>query len=574
MGVINIFNIKINKKISLIAFVSLIVLVILGINLKTNLENKANQSNKLLIKESEGKLSEGNLLLYNGEFQLAIDKYNEIDFSKIKDERLIESLKYIYLSQAYYLNNDLEAASENLEKAKVTNNKDDMVLSLIVANEFLRGNKEEALKLGQGYLIETPNNKKLIKTMVGVYIWSNQKEKAVEMIERYAENKNSAYDLAEKANMYLLVNDMDNGFKLLKKAWSLDKDEFKIYDVLSHSAIYNKDEMINYINELQKNNEKELCYKMWLAKLYSDFEETANGSINLLKQLKEENIDNIETKLIETVALNNLGKVEEANTLINEVLEETKGDYRVYHSAAWISLANNDIENAKSYAYSSIKKNPAYLDNYSFLMPAILNEENELQKAEKYIYMGRLSELYNIYIIDNLANIYMGREDGLEKSEELFNELKIIKSSEPEIIYNLAIIYANSGNVDKSIETLNECIKLDSQTGKYYRTLGSLLLVSGKQDEGIEKLREAYALDENDILTLNNAGSYYISFTDDIHKGFYNLQKAFQGINEHTDDYYKEIIEENYNKAKSIIESIENGKANEKVSIPEFTLLF
>jgi predicted Zn-dependent protease len=572
--VMNISNIKINKKMALIAITALVVLVILGMNLKSNLEKKQNESNRLLIKQSEEKLSEANILFYNGEFQLAIEKYNEIDTSQIEDERLIEALKYIYLSQAYYLNKDIEAATENLEKAKATNNKDDLVLSLIVSNEFLRGNKEQALSLGEQYLSETPNNKKLIKTMVGVYIWSNEKEKAVDMIERYAENKNSAYDLAEKANMYLIVDDVESGLKFLKNAWNLDKDEFKIYDVLSQSSIYKKDAMITYINDLQKNDEKELCYKMWLAKLYSDNEKTANGSINLLNELEEENIDNVETKLIEIVALNKLGRVEEANTLINEVLEETNGDYRIYHSAAWISLANGDIDNAKVYAYNSIEKNGAYLDNYSFLMPSILNQENDMDKAESYIYMGRISELYNIYIIDNLANIYMSREDGLQKSEELFNELKNIKNSEPEITYKLAIIYANSGNIDKAIEALNECIKLDAQQGKYYRTLGSLMIVSNREEEGIIKLREAYALDETDILTLNNAGSYYISFTDDIHKGFYNLQKAFQEINEYTDPYYKQVIEENYEKAQNIIEAIENGKANEKVTIPEFTLLF
>jgi hypothetical protein len=96
----------------------------------------------------------------------------------------------------------------------------------------------------------------------------------------------------------------------------------------------------------------------------------------------------------------------------------------------------------------------------------------------------------------------------------------------------------------------------------------------GKAKEGIEETRTAYKYDENDILTLNNAGCYYIMYTNDFNKGYTNLKKAFEGINENTDEYTKKIIKENYDNVKIIIDKIQKGKGNESITVPDFRLLY
>ncbi|GAA0179284.1 hypothetical protein SH2C18_21820 [Clostridium sediminicola] len=569
-----ILNKEVNKKIAIIASLSIVVVILLGFYVKRVITKKAEENNKLLIQQSEVKLSEGKTFFHNGDFEKAIEKYNEIDTTKLYDENRIEALKNIYLSEAYNFNGDIDGAKEYIKKTKDTKNTDDKVLYSIVTNEYLIGEIDSALSDGEKYFEINKENKDLIKTLLAVYLTKGENEKAQLMISTYPVDTLSAYDLSEYAMMYMIVGNREKGFELLKKAWDLNHDEFKIYDVLAHTSVYNKKANIEYINNLLNESPDEVAYKMWLAKIYSDDAKTARGSINLLKQLEEKDIISLETKLIKAMALNNLGESAKATETINEALASSNDDYRVYHTAAWLSINQGDIENAKSYAQKSIEKNQSYTDNYSFLMPEILIRSGEGEKINSYIWVGRFAEPYNYYIIDNLANIYLQRADGLDKAQELYLEAKTLNSNEPEIQYNLAIIDVNKGEIDKGIEILRKCIELNPNEGKYHRTLGSLLLTQGNGEEGISELRDAYKLDENDILTLNNAGSYYISFTDDIHRGYYNLQKAFAGLDEFTDDYYKKIVTENFEKAKLIIESIENGRPNDKVTVPEFVLLF
>lgn len=569
-----IFNKEINKKIASISALMLVVTIVLGIYIKNAINENMKESNRLLIEQSETKLTEGKTFFHSGDFEKAIEIYNKIDTSKIRDEKRIEALKNIYLSEVYYINGEVDTSKEYIDKAKSTKNTDDEVIYLIVASEYLIGEVDEALKDGEKYLESNPQNKNLIKTMLAVYLSKDENEKALSMASSYRVDTTSAYDLAEYSMMYMIINDLEKGFALLKQAWDLDNDEFKIYDVLAHTSVYNKKENIKYINGLLEGDPEETAYKMWLAKIYSNEPKTANGTINLLNQLEENNFTNIEAKLLRVAALNILGESEKATELINAALTSTDGDYKVYHAAAWLSLSQGDFDNAKKYAEISIEKQEDYSDNYSFLMPEVLIRLGNVEKTEPYVWTGRLLEPYNYYIIDNLANIYLQSEDGLDKARELFLEAQTLNSNEPEIQYNLAVIDVNNEEVDKAIESLKVCIELNASEGKYHRTLGSLLLTQGMGDEGIVELREAYKLDEDDLLTLNNAGSYYIAFTDDIHRGFYNLQKAFQGLDDYTDEYYREVITENYEKAKVIIEAIENGRPNDKVEVPDFILLF
>jgi hypothetical protein len=96
----------------------------------------------------------------------------------------------------------------------------------------------------------------------------------------------------------------------------------------------------------------------------------------------------------------------------------------------------------------------------------------------------------------------------------------------------------------------------------------------GKSEQGIKEIRKAFKIDENDILNLNNAACYYILYTNDFNRGYYNLKQAVDGITKTTDEYTKKVINDNFENVKTIIEKIEKGKGDESIKVPDFRLLY
>jgi hypothetical protein len=91
------------------------------------------------------------------------------------------------------------------------------------------------------------SNNNLVKTMFTVYMANNEPDKAKAVLTKYNVSKDSAYDLAEIARLQLIAGDKENGYANLKSAWKLDKDEFKIFDVISQIALYNSNDLLQDI---------------------------------------------------------------------------------------------------------------------------------------------------------------------------------------------------------------------------------------------------------------------------------------------------------------------------------------
>jgi hypothetical protein len=81
-------------------------------------------------------------------------------------------------------------------------------------------------------------------------------------------------------------------------------------------------------------------------------------------------------------------------------------------------------------------------------------------------------------------------------------------------------------------------------------------------------------LDQADILTLNNAGCYYITQDSNLSKGEYNLRKAVEGITSTTDSETSRMIKENYKKAKELLDKYNSGKSNQTIKVPNFEFFY
>lgn len=508
---------------------------------------------------------------YNREYDKAIEEYNNI---KEKDSNKGDGLWDAKISEIYSVKGDIDNSRKSLEAALQLGSKNSEVLNYVVFTEFMNKDYKDSLTQGEKALKQFPEDKKLIKTMFTVYMANNVKDNAKKLLANYPLDDKSSVDTAEYARMLMLNGQWEQGYKELRNAWNLDKDEYKIYDILAQLSVYNKDTLLENVTTLSEKNPDDLAYKMWLAKIYSLSDATADQANKLLQDLKTKNVGKIEVKLIEASVLQGLKQNDKADELIRNVIDENKGDYRILHTAGWYYLNKKDLINAEKYCRESIIKNKAYTDNYGFLMPEILKAEGKSIEGEPYFRTAMLKEPYNYNIMLTIANFYWYTTKNTEKAMEYFNYAQLVNPEEPEIKYNMAQIDISNKKIDDAISLLQQSIKLNDSIAKYHRTLGTIYLLNGKQADGIKEIRYAYGSDQEDILTLNNAGCYYVSVEQNLEKGEYNLRKALEGINSNTDQYTSDTIKENYKKAKDILDKFKSGTANQSLKVPDLTLFY
>lgn len=507
---------------------------------------------------------------YNGEYDEAVKEYLEVS----KRDKL-SPIWEAKIAEIYSVKGDVDNSNTYIEKVKEFEEIDAETMNYVIFTEYMNGDSVQALKDGEEALEKFPDNKQIKKTMFIVYMTNEMSDKAKTVIQSYPVDETSAYDTAEYARMLMVIGEIDKGFQILRKAWDIDKDEYKIYDVLAQVADYNKDLLLEDIAKLCDQYPNDDAYKMWMAKIYSLSPDTTDLAEKRLKEIEEKEVGTIEIQLIKAAVLQFNGEYDEADKLINDVIATNVDDYRVYHTAAWYYLNKGDLDKAQEYCEKSIEQNKNYPDNYGFLMPEILKHADERKSAEAYFRTAMRIEPYNYNIMLKIADYWYT----LGNHSEALNYYKlteILKPNDPNIKYNMAFIYINNEKTDEAIKVLKECIELSNNNPipQYNRTLGTIYMLQDDPEKAIEEIRFAYHADEEDILTLNNAGSYYITMEGNIDRGYYNLLKAFEGLNDSYEQFIVETITANYEKAQKLMHKYYNGDDNEKIEIPDFELFY
>jgi tetratricopeptide (TPR) repeat protein len=207
-------------------------------------------------------------------------------------------------------------------------------------------------------------------------------------------------------------------------------------------------------------------------------------------------------------------------------------------------------------------------------MPEILKAQNKTMEGEPYFRTALYKEPYNYNVMLTLADYYWHTAKNSSKAMEYFKLAEIVMPYEPEIKYDMAFIDISNNKIEDAIELLKQCIKLSDSTPKYHRTLGTVYIFNNKPKEAIKEIRYAYGSDQEDILTLNNAGCYYISQEANLSKGEFNLRKAVEGITDKTDKETADMIRENYKRAKELLDKYNGGKSNQTLKIPDFQFFY
>lgn len=524
----------------------------------------------------------GEASFYNGKYDTAIAEYTKLQEKEewpIWNARIAEiySLKGEFVKSNEILGEVYETRNKIIDTKKdeenTLENKDEELTNYIVFTSLMNGESKKALEYGELFLKDHPDDKNLIRTMFTVYIVNGSKDKAKEMVDNYPNADETASDLAILARMYMLVDDFDKGFAILKEAWYKDKDEIKIFDVIAQIADHDKNDVLNRISNLEKKETDEPAYKIWKAKIYSMSREDVDKAQELVSNLEKEDVGNINLMLIKANIYQSQGETEKSKAILKDIINDSPDSFMGYHAAAWQAYNSNRYDEAFKNAERSLIMNKDYTDNYGFLIPEIMFKQNKSEGAEPYFRTALYKEPFNYNIIVKMAEYYGNTLKDTTKALNYYNLAIKVKPNDTEVYYNMALISINNQREDEAIELLKKSISINNKIPKYHRALGTVYLNKEKSEEAIKEIRNAYTLDKNDILTLNNAGCYYIAIEGDVDRGMINLKAAYDGINEKTSAEDKETIIENYNRIKNLSDAY-NKKNGATLIVPDLKLFY
>ena len=521
---------------------------------------------------------------YNNDYEAAITEYEKMQ--KESDWPFWD----VKIAEVYSIEGRIEKSNQLLSNILIKRNeilsnvskekyekdykeKDSELINYIVFTYFMNEEYKAALSVGEEFIEKYGENKELIKTVYTVYMVDGQKDKAKDILDKYDVDKESAYDLAVLAEMNILASNWDNGFTLLKEAFNKDKNEIKSIDVISQLAKYDRQGILEKVEKLINDNPDELVYKMWIANIYAMTNETANEAIEIIEKIENDDIGTVPVNIIKLNAYRNLGNDEEAESALEKIIDNNKNSYIGYYMSAWQSFNKKDYDKALELSKNSILENRNYSNNYGILIPEIMMAKEKSEVSESYFRTALQKEPFNYTIMIKMAEYYADKTTQNEKVRKYYNLAASLVPNSAEIYYKLAMIDELETKREDAIKNMNKAIEINELDSKYYRTLGTLYFEEKEYDKAIENIRNAYAIDEDNGLTLNNAGIYYIVVEEDILRGMENIQAAYDSITSIMDDDIKAKISKNYNRAKNIYDNYNSGNEIE-IKASDFELFY
>lgn len=508
---------------------------------------------------------------YNKNYENAINEYEKL---QEKDGSPLWSVK---IAQIYSIKGDYEKSNTLLRNAFDTRNKlayseknslseeqDVEILNGIVFGYLMNNEYKKALEYGELFLQDYPENKELLKTMFTTYMANKDNKKAKEIIDIY--EAESAKELVIKAKMNNFLGEFDDSLKSLKEAYDKDSEEISIFDAINEAAKENKDILLKKISQLEEKNPDENVYKLWKARIYLNNKNTLSKAEEILSKLEDKECNN-NFKLLKAYMYKEMDNSEESENILQDIIHNNEGTFIGTYATVLNYYSKENYEKALNESKKLILLDKDYIYSYTKLVPQILSKLNKQEQAEPYFRQALIKESFNVNVICEIAEYYNSYTD----TNSALNYYAIASEVQPdnaEIYYNIALVKIKNQRKDEAVKLLKTSIRLDDNKAKYHRALASVYLEDKRNDDALTQIRKAYAIDENDILTLNNAGYYYMMVDHNIDRALTNLKAAYDGISKNTSEEQKQIITDNYEKVKAIY------KDTNKVQIPELKLFY
>lgn len=571
---------KLRQKKYLIPTVIIFLLIVcLGITAVVKSVNNAKVAATLSIATNAAETD-----FYDAKYDEAIEEYTKMQ-EKQKDQWPIWNVK---IAEIYSVKGDFVKSNDMLQKVYEARNKiidgknkkiddlqekDEELGNYITFTWLMNGEYSKALEYGEMFLQNYPDDKALLKTMFTVYLANGDNDKAKEIINAYQDGAETAGDLADLARMNMLINNYDECFSLLKDAWNKDKNEIRIFDVIEEIADYDKAGALDKIAKLQKADPDELAYKVWTAKVYSMSKDSADKAKKLIDELSNKDVGDFTLNLIKADMYDSSDNPDALNYVLDQMEKNNPESLVGEQAAAWLAYNNQDYDEAFKDCEKSIILDRNYADNYTSLVPEILEKQDKSEEAQAYFRTALFKDPLNYDLILKTAEYYGNTLKDSNEALNYYNLASKINPKDAEIYYNMALVKVNNQRYDEAIDLLNKSISINSKVVKYHRALGTVYMNKEKNDDAIKEIRAAYNLDNNDIETLNNAGCYYISVEGDVNRGMTNLKAAYDGINEDTSPEDKETITDNYNRIKNLSDAY-NKRNGASLKVPDLKLFY
>ncbi|MGG7098827.1 hypothetical protein [Clostridium sardiniense] len=516
---------------------------------------------------------------FGAEEELILDKEDGIYYSGKYDEALKEYEKkqkrekwpiwIIKEAEIYSLKEERAQSNSLLDKAYRDRNKlekdkgidkykeEDKVLGNYITFTYLmNGDAEKARQYGEDFLMKEQNNNPLRETMTVVYLAQNNKDKAKEMVNGY--KADDSFELAKKADLNMIVNNYEEGYKNLQESYNLNKNDIKILDVIENNVYGNREGAIEYLEELYKENSSNTITKLALAKTYSIEEKNLNKSLEILDTLSDEEKDSLLYNCIQLEI--NKKQVKDCTEIIDKIITKYEDTYGANYIAGMYYLENKDYKKASDYAIKSSFINKEYSNIYGLLLSNLMQNEGDENITKAYLRRGLYYSPSNCLIIENMANFYEKVEQKIDLAYDYYRLVSYVDAGRIENYYHMASIDIIKNELDKAIDSLETAVKINKSNDKYFATLGYLYFKEGDIDKGIENTRKAYEINERNIEALNNAAIYYAVYEDNIERAYKNIATANELVSESDDFIKKEIVDKNYNKFKIGYEQFEDDR--------------
>lgn len=518
-------------------------------------------------------------VLFGAEEELILDKEDEIYYSGKYDDALKEYQKKqkgekwpiwtIKEAEIYSLKEERAQSNALIDKAyrdrsKLEKDKgldkykeEDKVLGNYITFTYLmNGDAEKARQYGEDFLMREQNNNSLRETMTVVYLAQNNKNKAKEMVNGY--EADDSFELAKKADLNMIVNNYEEGYENLQKAYELNKNDIKILDVIENNVSGNREDAIKYLEDLYKNDSSNTIIKLALAKAYSVEEKNLNRSLEILNTLSNEERDSL---LYDCIQLEiNKKQIKDCTEIIENIITKYEDTYGANYIAGMYYLENKEYEKANDYAIKSSFINKEYSNIYGLLLSNLMQNEEDTNITNVYLRKGLYYSPSNCLIIENVANFYDKVEQKIDLAYDYYRLVSYVDPGRTQNYYHMTNINIIKDELNKAIDNLEEAVKIDKSNDKYFATLGYLYFKEEAIEKGIENTRKAYEINERNIEVLNNAAIYYAVYEDDIERAYKNIVSANELISESNDFIKKEIVDKNYNKLKIGYEQFEDDR--------------
>ncbi len=518
-------------------------------------------------------------VLFGAEEELILDKEDEIYYSGKYDDALKEYQKkqegekwpiwIIKEAEIYSLKEERAQSNALLDKAyrdrsKLEKDKgldkykeEDKVLGNYITFTYLmNGDAEKARQYGEDFLMREQNNNSLRETMTVVYLAQNNKNKAKEMVNGY--EADDSFELAKKADLNMIVNNYEEGYENLQKAYELNKNDIKILDVIENNVSGNREDAIEYLENLYKNDSSNTMIKLALAKAYSVEEKNLNRSLEILNTLSNEERDSL---LYDCIQLEiNKKQIKDCTEIIENIITKYEDTYGANYIAGMYYLENKEYKKANDYAIKSSFINKEYSNIYGLLLSNLMQNEEDSNIANAYLRKGLYYSPSNCLIIENVANFYDKVEQKIDLAYYYYRLVSYVDPGRTQNYYHMTNINIIKDELNKAIDNLEKAVKIDKSNDKYFATLGYLYFKEEDIEKGIENTRKAYEINERNIEALNNAAIYYAVCEDDIERAYKNIVSSNELISESNDFIKKEIVDKNYNKLKIGYEQFEDDR--------------